>query len=242
MDMEIFSFSRLSLYESCPYRFYKKYVEGYEEPITYPLALGKGVHKGIEKKLNGRSDKEAITSAIIEAEFHPEVTKKELSYLIKNAPIHQIYPNKVEMYFKIPLSNEENSPYIQGYIDVVGENFIIDWKTNRVPYDVTENNQIGLYAWALKQLTGIDEVYGSLYFLRFKKESKFLYTVKEMEKARLWAYNLAKDIQSKLSLVKGMPELKDDLFPATPTNNCSHCTFALECFRKFSPVAKSINE
>ena len=45
----IFSFSRLNLYKTCPYRFFKKYIEGYEEPITYPLALGKGVHKAIEK-------------------------------------------------------------------------------------------------------------------------------------------------------------------------------------------------
>ncbi|RKJ49622.1 PD-(D/E)XK nuclease family protein, partial [Butyricicoccus sp. 1XD8-22] len=179
-------------------------------------------------------------NGIIEAEFHPEVTKDELSTLAKNAPTHTLHSCKTELYFKIPLSNEINAPFIQGYIDIVGENFIIDWKTNRVPYDVRENHQIGLYAWALYKLRGLYQVYGSLYFLRFKRESRFLYTVKEMEESRLWAYNLAKDIQGKLTLAKAMPELKDELFPATPSSFCSHCPIALDCFRKFSPVAKAI--
>ena len=83
----IFSFSRLSLYETCPYRFYKKYIQGYEEPTTYPLALGKGVHKAIEDKIKGVSHSEAVLNGMIEADFHPEVTMEELSDLVSHAPI-----------------------------------------------------------------------------------------------------------------------------------------------------------
>ena len=74
----IFSFSRLSLYEICPYRFYKKYIQGYEEPTTYPLALGKGVHKAIEDKVNRVGYSEAILNGMIEADFHSAVTLEEL--------------------------------------------------------------------------------------------------------------------------------------------------------------------
>ena len=52
--------------ETCPYRSYKKYIQGDEEPTTYPLALGKGVHS------------EAILNGMIEADFHSAVTLEEL--------------------------------------------------------------------------------------------------------------------------------------------------------------------
>ena len=71
----IFSFSRLSLYETCPYRFYKKYIQGYKEPSSYPLALGKGVHKAIEDKIKGFSHSEAVLNGMIEADFQPEVRR-----------------------------------------------------------------------------------------------------------------------------------------------------------------------
>ena len=51
----IFTFSRLSVYETCPYRFNKKYIQGYDESNTYQLALGMGIHKVIEDKINGVS-------------------------------------------------------------------------------------------------------------------------------------------------------------------------------------------
>src|SRR5690625_3243745 len=237
--MKVFSFSRLSLYETCPHRFYRKYVEGYEEPSSLPLALGKGIHKAIEDKMNSAPHNEAVINGLIEAEFHPEVSMDELSKLTWNAPIQG--KNKIagetEIYFKIPLSDERNAPMIQGYIDVVGNRFIVDWKSNRVPYEVRKNHQIGLYAWAMSKLRNMPEVYGTLYFLRFRKGSSFKYTKKEMEESRLWALNLSKEIQGKLSMVQSIPDLKDDLFPDKPSTYCSHCPFAANCFRQFSPYS-----
>ena len=231
--MKVFSFSRLNLYDTCPYRFYKKYVEGYEEEITYPLALGKGVHRAIEDRLKGLSHDEAVINGLIEADFHEEVTKKELSWLTRNAPINRV-SGDIERHFKIPLSHELDAPMIQGFIDVSNPKHIVDWKTNRVPYDVRDNNQIGLYAWAISQLEGSSQVYGELFFLRFKRSSGYSYNQQEMEDARQWAYRTAKEIQGKLELLEVMPELKDDLFPAKTSRFCSHCPFSIECYRKFS--------
>lgn len=231
--MEVFSFSRLNLYETCPYRFYKKYVEGYEEPTTYPLALGKGVHKAIEDRMKGFTHEDAVLNGLIEAEFHEEVTKEELSWLTANAPIHRM-SGEVERYFKIPLADEEDAPMIQGFIDVSSPTHIVDWKTNRVPYDVRDNQQVALYSWAISQLEGSDNVYGELFFLRFKRSSGYRYNSQEMEEARKWAYNLAKEIQGKLELLKTMPELKEELFPAKVSRFCSHCPFSVECYREFS--------
>lgn len=242
--MEVFSFSRLSLYRECPHRFYRKYVEGYKEEMTLPLAFGSAVHKGIEIVLKGGTMEEAISEAMFDINFHKEVLPHEVENMIKRAPIfgRNAIRGEIEPHFVLPLSNEPNAPKLQGFIDVLGNDYIFDWKTNRVPYDVESNHQIGLYAWAVSQMGRIRNkhgcVSGSLYFLRFRRESRAIYTPKKMEQARLWAYETAKEIQGKLELVKVMPELKDELFPATPNRNCSHCPFSISCFRAFSPYGK----
>ena len=231
----IFSFSRLSLYETCPYRFYKKYIQGYEEPTTYPLALGKGVHKAIEDKIKGVSHSEAVLNGMIEADFHPEVTMEELSDLVSHAPIQENM-GETEIHFQLPLSDEESAPIIQGYIDLVSPDGsrIVDWKTNRVRYDVRDNHQVGLYAWAIGQLRSRSTVEGNLFFLRFKRESKHVFNQADMERSRQWALGVANEINSKREILDMLPEEAEELFQSTPSSHCRHCPFVIECYRKFS--------
>jgi len=80
----------------------------------------------------------------------------------------------------------------------------------------------------------VNEVCGKLSFLRFGKESVHIFNKDDTEQARQWALELANEINSKLSILDIMPEKADDLFPDTPSSACSHCPFALECFRNFS--------
>ncbi|MHB1418066.1 MAG: hypothetical protein ACYCX4_00535 [Bacillota bacterium] len=69
---------------------------------------------------------------------------------------------------------------------------------------------------------------GSLYFLRKKQLKHSLYIHDDMEKARLWAYNLATEIEQKLwQMETGVPA--SELFPATPGNSCQYCPVAREC-------------
>lgn len=225
----------MNLYTTCPYRFFKKYIEGYEEPTTYPLALGKGVHKAIEDKINGVSHSEAVLNGIIEAEFHPEVTMDELSGVASNAPITENM-GETEIYFQLPLSNEDSAPMLQGYIDLVSSdgNKIVDWKTNRVRYDVRDNHQLGLYAWAVGQLRNRTQVEGSLYFLRFRRASKHVFNQADMDASRHWALGVANEINSKRGILDLLPDEADRLFMSTPSSHCRHCPFSIECYRKFS--------
>src|SRR5699024_1928318 len=218
-------------------RFYKKYVEGYKEDMTLPLAFGSAVHLAIENVLKGKTVIEAVLDALDEVN-HPEVNPQEVKDMVMNVPIHGAngVRGEIEPHFVLPLANEPNAPKLQGFIDVLGDGYIFDWKTNRVPYKVTDNNQIGLYAWAVNQLKGWEKVYGSLFFTRFKRESRHLYTSKDMENARKWAYTTAKEIQGKLELVNAMPELLEELFPSTPSRTCSHCPFSATCFIKNNTI------
>lgn len=235
----IFSFSRLNLYEQCPFRFYNKYILGKDETITQPLALGKAVHKAIEDKIQGVSHDEAVMNGYMEAEFHNEVKFDDISKLAAKAPI-QKNMGEIETYFKLPLSDEENAPMIQGFIDVVqSDGSIIDWKTNRVPYNVQDTKQVALYCWAISQLKNIDKVRGSYYFLRFRKEVSYLFNQQEMEEARLWALNLANDINEKVDLYSMFPEKYKQIFPNKPSRLCNHCPFSIECSRTFDLFANA---
>src|SRR5690554_2038433 len=84
--MNTFSFSRLNLYETCPKKFYYRYVLKLPEPQTKPLALGKAVHKAIELLIKGESFEEAIKQGMIECDFHEEVTYEEVQDLVRKAP------------------------------------------------------------------------------------------------------------------------------------------------------------
>lgn len=232
----IYSFSRLSQYENCPFRFYLKYVEGREEPVTKPLALGKAVHVGIEKRIQGYTLEDAIVEGYIATGFHPEVERTEMESLIKKAPV-ETGMGETEVHFELPLSPSPSAPKIQGFIDLVVEDetgvWFADWKTNWQQYGVFDSMQVSLYAWALMEMKGLDEVYGTLYFLRFGQDDGHKFSRDEAEKARQWAYDTVMDIENKLFLLDIGPEAWDRLFPATPSSHCKHCPFALECYQQF---------
>ena len=234
----IFSFSRLSLYEQCPYRFFNKYILGKKEPVTQPLALGKAVHKAIEDKINGVNHEQAILNGYIEAEFHEELEYEEISDLVYKAPI-QKRMGETEVYFKLPLSSKGRTPIIQGYIDVFQPNgTLIDWKTNRVPYNVLDSKQIALYCWAISQIKNMEKVEGNYYFLRFRKKSSFVFNQRDMDQARKWALDLAIEINEKLDLYFLFPNKYRELFPAKPSRLCQYCPFSVGCFKKFNPFNK----
>lgn len=220
----LYSFSRLSLYETCPYRFYFKYILGKPEPVTKPLALGKAVHKAIETRINGEPEADAIAAGFIESDFHPEVTGEEIQFLLSRAPMEY---GETEVHFKLPL---DSGISLQGYVDWIKEDRFKDWKSNWRPYSPNETWQLMLYAWALMKLRGLRQMRGALYFLRFRREEAYIYSLSDAEKARDWALRLAEEIEMKNSCLESFPDMNSFLFPATPGSHCKHCTFVLDCY------------
>lgn len=233
--MDTFSFSRLQLYQNCPLKFYYKYVLGIDEPTTKPLALGKAVHKAIECIINGTDPENAIKKGIIECDFHEEVNSNEIRELVEKVPFEKL-KGETELYFRIPLFDYHDSPVLQGYIDLVDGDRIIDFKTNRIIYNVTDNYQVALYAWALSELRGFNQVEGSLYFLRYKKESTCLFNKSMITEAVNWARSLVNEIRFKLEMLEFYPDKWKDLFPYRPSSFCSHCPFALDCYNAHKKI------
>lgn len=227
----LFSYSRLQLYETCPLRFYYRYILGLPESLTAPLALGKAVHRSIESLIKGSDYKNAIMEGYAACDFHSEVSFKEISNLVENAPVAKNM-GETEVYFRFPLSDSSKAPQLQGYIDLVQAGKVLDWKTNWRRYDVLDNHQIGLYAWALSKIQKKELIEGSIYFLRYKQESKYFFSPLEMEQSKMWALRLAEEINFKLYLLDIMPEKVNEIFQYGPSSACGHCPFVLRCYRE----------
>lgn len=230
----IYSFSRLDLYSRCPWRWRQKYILNRDEEITKPLALGKAVHKAIEVWLKGIEFNDAVIEGMIEAEFHPEVSKNEIEFLLSRA---KKIEGETEVHFELPLSSSIDAPRLQGYIDVVQEKGkFVDWKSNWVSYHPNDNMQMRLYAWALMEIKGWKMVDATLYFLRHKPIMQ-TYLKSDGEIAREWALNLIKEIKAKLFALELQPDAADEIFPAQAGRHCSHCPFAAECIEAFPTEA-----
>lgn len=231
--MHVFSFSRLNMYTNCPRRFYYKYVLNLTESVTVPLLLGKACHKAIELMVHGASKREAMVAGLAEIDFEA-IPFKDYDYLMSNVP--SIRAGETEKYFCLPLS-ADGSVQIQGYIDWTNGNKLMDWKTNRKIYAVQDNPQLALYSWAISQLTGHTTILASLYFLRFRREISFQYSMADMEQARRWAEQLAKQIQQVVAQLNGTQQ-DVALFPSCPNKLCEYCSFATNCYRDNQEMRK----
>ncbi len=203
----IYSYSRLKKYEDCPSAFFRKYVLGLSEIPGEAAILGKATHRAIELRLLGNSLRNSVDLALSEAEM--PVNRDDIIKFITHPKVENMRKNslkKVEYHFELPLEkNNPSSPIIQGYIDLWWEDFLevslLDWKTNRKKYSPRANHQLGLYAWALNQITGNKHINAALVFLRYNTmnccEIKD-YSLNDMEEARNWALSLANKIEASL--------------------------------------------
>lgn len=227
--MELFSFSRLSLFRTCPKRWHYKYVLGLEDPAGAPATLGKTVHKANELCLNGHSFEDAVVTAYME-EGDSTVEKSTVESMVKTA-LSYGYRGPTEQHFIMQLAEGIK---LQGYIDLVPNNSwiptVVDWKSGFKCYNVLDTWQIPLYAAAVMEQTGAEIVKGVLAFLRFRMTRTALIGRKEALQAKTWAIHTAEDIQQRLELLAVLD--MHEAFPARPSPACGNCPWSLQCLRE----------
>lgn len=224
--MDLFSFSRLQRFDTCPRQFAYKYVLGLDDPSGPPAVLGKTIHKAIEHCLNGRSFEDAIVTAYIE-EGDSTVDKTSVESMVNTALIYGLR-GPTEQHFVLPLAEGIK---LQGYIDLKPENVsvptIVDWKTGFKFYRVLDTWQLPLYAAAVMEETGAKFVKGVLAFLRFNKTPYTLIGRNEVAQAKAWAIRTARDIQLRLELLAVLGT--QEAFPAKPSPACQSCNWSYRC-------------
>lgn len=144
---------------------------------------------------------------------------------------------RVEYEFSVPLPPGVRRPgTFRGFMDLLvidGERGrIIDVKTGRTPYDVTEDEklQLLLYAWAAEQLfPEVKEWTLELHFVRFS-DVVSIHTFTDEDRARAEAYLVEKANRI-------FDAIEADMFPAQAGKQCNHCPVAQSC-----PLALMVNE
>lgn len=239
--MEYVSYSRLAMYDECPYRFYVNYILKQKDPTSLPAVLGNVVHKAAELKLKTASNqrnREYVEVAIsllrnewkddhVAVAFLDQISIPEAIYLLNNLPVEKVQNGEVEKRIQVPI--DSSNPFmpellvIIDYLDYTSKLFS-DWKTGRTK---AKEMQINVYGLALT-LNGIDVDNGNLVYLRDNETDKKQITVQSNEEAKQWI------IQTYEKIEKGTDRLMFDehpeiAFPATSNANCQYCASNLKC-------------
>lgn len=225
----IYSFSRLSSFQGqygCPWRFYLKYIREIPELPSEALKLGKAAHTVIEIAIKcGIENLRPLADAVASA---ADVDSDDLLAVADVPQVHQAICQRgnAETHFEMSLGNDFLSPMLQGHIDyhiVDGEKIVlIDWKTNRIPYEVMDSPQIALYAAWLREKYSLP-VIGKLVFLRHNIVKEHWLTEDDISSTVNWARKMSLVIESRLARIGEEPPEK--LFPPEPGQACQYCAY-----------------
>jgi ATP-dependent nuclease, subunit B len=175
----VFSYTRLKVFQECPLRYYKRYVLGIPEPETERELFGKVVHAVIDRMVKGQALDRAIDEAIDETvglDQAARFDRAEIERLVRVARVEgaQYGAGLSKRHFFLELEPlDPQSPILQGYIDFLdGDLRITDWATSWSVYHPTEDFKLALKALALAEIHGLERVEVRLVFLRAKKEER----------------------------------------------------------------------
>tara|TARA_Y100000310_G_scaffold101376_2_gene99418 strand:- start:1630 stop:2430 length:801 start_codon:yes stop_codon:yes gene_type:complete len=222
---EIFSHSKLWVYESCPEYYKIKYVDKAlpKLPISMSLFLGSVVHESLEWLYHQTKNREILVNELIEnyseiwdtnysnevkiyngspKEYFNKGVKFLVDYYMKNKPFKE---NTVGIEQKVLFSLDNEERYkIQGFIDRVvfnnGVYEVHDYKTNRImktQEELDSDRQLGLYHIGLKNVFG-EGIKVRLYwhFLAFNQKLSSERTEQQLEKLKIETLELIEKIES----------------------------------------------
>ncbi len=158
----IISHSQMSMFETCPRKWHKQYIEGIKPFIGKALHFGRRTHSMIETKLKSYDTKIYSPKDFDYDKKDPEGAFDSAVRLV-NAGLEGLYSWE-ELEF--PGTNKLNPgedieyrfqlPKFRGVIDLryttpSGKRIIVDWKTTSTtykPHDIKTSPQLTAYAWA----------------------------------------------------------------------------------------------
>jgi len=237
MDIPQYSFSRLDLYDRCPWAFKTVYRDKIPRAQSEALQTGTVMHQLVANYL----DRLIASDQFTDWEWARGATPKE--------PVAQV-SEMVEMwerfYQTFTLPPALDAPGVENKLAfdadwqpceffseeahfrmVIDFHFrqkalgvIIDWKTNRaMPQTVEKDLQLRTYGWGLKQALypEIEEVLLRLHFLRYGKEREVLLSSQDLA-------GVPDELQARIEVIK-----TDQTFTPTPGSFCGWCGITAHC-------------
>ncbi|MDQ0255531.1 CRISPR/Cas system-associated exonuclease Cas4 (RecB family) [Evansella vedderi] len=234
---KVYSYSRLNTFEGCQRQFYHKYVEGRPIPGNLPMQVGKIFHLAIEMVISeGYSPEEAVLYASYAEGGLPEGERdQQIIKMVKKAyrRLKQFQNEHTDMISELHLKLETEEGYIQGYLDIVLDNpmmdelLIMDFKTSWQSY-AADTKQLALYAYLFREMRNgfIPNTFkGRLIFPRLseKDDSEVVFTDELLDEAYLWSQDMIRQIENKDA------SSIDEWKMTSDRVKCQYCSFASLC-------------
>lgn len=243
----VWSFSRLSKFQTCPRAFYYAYVLRIPEPDTPALQFGKLVHDVLAEALAyNRKPEELVAQKINSynlldpAKDGQEAVRITEDFLRNFVPA----PGISRIWLEKKLEGRIGEEKVAGYGDLIEEGddeiIITDFKTNWEPYEVNDTFQLGLYALLAQQQpewSELKKISVRLWFLRNNE-------IKAADLAPTQIQEVADQVQGIIASIKDAMTLPGPVgFSPKPGHLCRYCSYAVQCLGLDSEIyARSIQE
>lgn len=230
-----YSYSRVSLFQDCPYHFKLRYLDKLAELPDYsansPLILGHALHKGIE------TNKEEMLNDYFDS--FPVITDDQINESIK---LEAMLPKVKEWLsqfddYEVINEYEINEPSYRGYVDLIvkmpdGQCLVVDFKYSNSIDRYMESEQLHVYrhylekhGFKVKQLAYLFVEKTNI--RQGKKEDLFQFRKRLVEKLKTAKitfvpieYDPAK-VNDFLVAIKKIEHAKD--YPRNVSGNCFSC-------------------
>jgi RecB family exonuclease len=235
------SYSKLSLFKSCPRSYSKVYVEKLPTAPKPFFDLGTSVHETLEAfhsagwrggdALEGLLEQYDRSFARHQAGYRSDAEREtyrsrgramlERYHASFVAPSGRAVAHSIEEYFELPL---RHSAVLTGYIDRIdrdadGRLTVWDYKTEaneRTQEEADEDLQLGIYAWACRRLYGQDVELG-LYMLTHDQAIRTRRSAEQLEEVERQVDELSRAI------------LAEQDFEPRLNRHCPDCDWLGDC-------------
>lgn len=243
MKNQQYSFSRLDLYERCPWAYKTVYLDKIPRAQSEALAVGTRLHGLVADYLvrlinlgrstdwdwaRGAAPRDGLADAAeIWEQFYSTFTlppaldapgvERKLAFDLDWQPCE--YFSRAYFRMVIDFHFRQNSLGV-----------IVDWKTNRhVAETVSKNLQLRTYGWGLKKALypEVEEVLLRLHFLRYGKEREVLLSPEDLD-------GVPEELQARIEVIEA-----DHTFTPAPGSFCGLCGVTAHCpvmSRALAPV------
>ena len=208
----------LSEYALCPQRFEFRYVQGHpgyregDGSGTAAMAIGKLAHKALELKIR---DFDTLKNHAPDLTGEQVLDALDCAERFHHAPDFAAY-RAGALQWELPVSLTLGGITFNGFVDLVGEDFVLDFKSDRTIHP--EHHQFQL--WAYSQATAKPNAH--IAYLRHDR----LHTFNSDHLSELAA--------SASALVNGL--VKGDFTPTPSETSCGICPYAEVCEEFSNPI------
>ena len=245
--MAVYSHSRVSMYENCPYAYKLKYIDRVEVdiPTTIEAFMGDLVHQTLEKMYKDKKFKKRVSKAML-VRFFKDLWDREYSkdiLIVKEGLTAENYKKMgikfISDYYDtyknddmtiLGLETQDKMTLPDGNkwhvrIDKLGCKgdvyYVCDYKTNSRMKDQEEadsDRQLAMYSiWVKNRFKDAKKVVLKWHMLAFNKEAISERSNQQLEKLQQEVINIIKEIENAKE------------FPRNQTALCDYCVFKQMC-------------